>query len=85
MIYHDGLKQWWTKFAPAYMKARGYENRQLRILHGTYGEPVKKVHKWYYGTLVGQSPEICRALDAHGFVDLDRVCALYCALVSLLD
>ncbi len=85
MIFHDGLKQLRTILAQAYIKARGHENRQLRILPGTYDEPVKKVHKRYHGTLVGESPEICRALDAHGFVDLDRVCALYCALVSLLD
>ena len=85
MIFHDSLKQLWTKLAQAYMKASGHENRLLRILPGTYDDPVKKVHKRYHGKLVGESPEICRALDAHGFVDLDRVCVLYYALVSLLD
>jgi hypothetical protein len=85
MIFHDGLKQLWTKLAQAYMKVSGNENRLLRILPGIYDDPVKKVHKTYHGTLVGESPEICRALDSHGFVDLDCVCALYCALVSLLD
>ena len=38
----------------------------------------------YKGKLVGNSPELCRALDAHGFADLDRTCALNCALATAL-
>jgi len=77
-IFHDGLSQWWTPAAQAYMKSRGYEHRQMRIL----GPTNDRVCKRYRGKLVGDSPELCRGLDAHGFADLDAAVALNCSLAS---
>ena len=54
-IFHDGLSQWWTPEAQAHIKARGFEFRQMRILHSTYVE-VSARYKW---KLVGDSPELC--------------------------
>ena len=34
----------------------------------------------YRGGVVGDSPELCRAPDAHGFADLDRSFAFNCTL-----
>jgi hypothetical protein len=35
------------------------------------------------GKLVGDSPELYRALDSHGLADLDAVVACQCALASV--
>ena len=82
MIFHDGLKQWWTPGAQEYMAEQGFKDRQLRILGEDNNALVPKHYKW---KLVGDSPELCRGLDAHGFADLDRATALNCALAWSLD
>ena len=77
-IFHDCLLQWWTPEAQKHMTARGYEHRQMRILPPT----CAKVHKRYQLKLVGDSPELCRGLDSHGFADLDAAVTLNCSLAT---
>ena len=79
MIFHDGLSQWWTPDAQAHMNQRGYEHRQMRIL-GSTCDQVDARYRW---KLVGDSPELCRGLDAHGFADLDRAVSLNCSLATV--
>ena len=84
VIFHDGLSLWWTPETQEHMAKRGFEHRQMRIL----GSNVDKVAKHYRigkkGKLVGDSPELCRALDSHGFADLDASLAFQCAIASAL-
>ena len=40
--------------------------------------------KRYRGKLVGDSPELCRGLDSHGFADLDRSMTLNASLAKLM-
>ena len=82
MIFHDGLNQWWTPKAQAHMESLGFKDRQLRILGDANNAIVPKHYKW---KLVGDSPELCRGLDAHGFADLDRATGLNCALAWALE
>ena len=64
MIFHDGLTAWWEPEAQQHMEKLGMRDRQLRALHDT------NKNTRYAGKLVGNSPELCRALDSHGFADL---------------
>ena len=52
-IFHDGLGKWSTPEAQAYIKARGFEFRQMRILHSSCAE----VNARYKFMLVGDYPE----------------------------
>ena len=74
IIYHDALSQWWERGAQEYMKSLGFEHRQLRCVGNT------NAGTRYHWGLVGDSPEICRALDSHGFADLAACMRLNCAL-----
>lgn len=74
LIYHDALSQWWEKGAQAYIKELGFEDRQLRCV-GSTNEGTR-----YHMGLVGDSPELCRALDSHGFADLKNCMDLNSAL-----
>jgi hypothetical protein len=80
LIFHDGLSQWWEPDAQKHMKMLGFEKRQLHI------DPSNdsSVAKHYQGKLVGDSPEFCRTLDAHGFSDLDKATSLNVAIASTL-
>jgi hypothetical protein len=64
LIFHDGLSAWWEKEAQAYITMRGFQNRQLRCMGNTNFDTR------YHEKLTGDSPEMCRALDSHGFSDL---------------
>ena len=82
IIFHDGLSLWWKQSAQQYLetiKVRGVPTnmqvRQLRCL-----DPTNMDDANYRGGVVGDSPELCRALDAHGFADLDRSFAFNCTL-----
>jgi len=77
-IFHDCLLQWWTPKAQEYMKAWGYEHRQLRSLPPT----CAMVNTRYRWKLEGDSPELCRGLDLHGFADLDAEVTLNCSLAT---
>ncbi|KAJ1382079.1 hypothetical protein B484DRAFT_461950, partial [Ochromonadaceae sp. CCMP2298] len=76
-IFHDGLSAWWEKEAQEYMQMRGYAHRQLRCI-GLVNKGTR-----YAGRMVGDSPEICRALDAHGFADHKLSMAYHTSLSSI--
>ena len=67
-----------TPEAQKHMTARGYEHRQMRILPPTCAE----VHKRYQLKLVGDSPELCRGPDLHGFADTDEAATPSCSLAT---
>ena len=66
-IFHDGLTVWWTKENQDYIELKGFKDRQLRC----EGNTNKNTR--YENKVVGDSPEICRALDAYGFADFKGV------------
>ena len=78
-LFHDHLKQWWEKEAQEYLaeKYPGMVERQLRW-------NLPEMPKLYRGKCVGDSPELCRILDAHGFSDLEKSISYHVALSSLL-
>jgi hypothetical protein len=77
-IFHDGLSAWWEKGAQEHMKERGFEHRQIRNITANVGNR-------YAYKIVGDSPEMCRALDSHGFADLKRAIISYASLTSIYD
>jgi hypothetical protein len=76
IIFHDGLSQWWEKEAQEYIREKGFGDRQLRCLGQT------NAGNRYAGKVCGDSPEICRGLDAHGFADLKLSMAFHTSLSS---
>ena len=66
----------WEAEAQAYLKSRGFENRQIR-------NTTANVSTRYEGKIVGDSPEMCRALDSHGFADLKAGLITYASFTSL--
>ena len=76
MIFHDGLSAWWEKEAQDYMESRGFKHRQL--MNTNEGNSTTR----YNNKVVGDSPEICRALDSHGFAHLERSIKLQVAVTS---
>jgi hypothetical protein len=78
MIFHDGLSAWWEKEAQEHMTELGFQDRQLVSIgstnRGTY----------YQGRLVGNSPELCRGLDAHGFSDLETSIQYHTSLTRMM-
>ena len=78
-IFHDGLSMWWDKDAQDYIRERGFYDRQLKAKDPTnHNELCKR----YRNKLTGDSPELCRALDSHGFADLRRSIEFHCCLTS---
>lgn len=61
LIYHDGLAAWWSADAQAHMRSLGFEDRQVRF----YNEVTET-----FEPPSGNSPEVCRGLDSHGFAYL---------------
>ena len=76
IIFHDGLSEWWEAGAQEHMERRGYKNRQLRNI-------TANLDNRYAFKVVGDSPEICRALDSHVFADLKAALLKYSSLTSL--
>ena len=79
LIFHDGLSAWWEKEAQDYIETRGFKDRQLCCRDPT------NVGNRYRNKLCGDSPEICRALDSHGFADLIQSMVFQRSLTSLYD
>lgn len=74
-IFHDGLTCWWTSESQDYIASKGFRDRQLCCMKDTNR-----------GTkVVGDSPEICRGLDAYGFSDFKRSTERMRALTSVYD
>jgi hypothetical protein len=83
LIFHDALSQWWEKGAQAWLKenyGHGNGNFHLRFLRAV-GDTNKGTR--YENGLVGDTPELCRGLDAHGFADLSLAVNHNCALSSV--
>jgi hypothetical protein len=59
------------------MKALGFEHRQIRNITANKGTR-------YEGKIVGDSPEMYRALDSHGFADLKAAIMAYSSCTSVL-
>lgn len=78
-IFHDGLTAWWEKEAQDYMESRGFKHRQIMNTN----EENKATR--YNNKVVGDSPEICRALDSHGFAHLERSIKLQVAITSIYN
>jgi hypothetical protein len=78
LIFHDGLSQWWEKEAQEYLHTRwSFRDRQLRC----NGDTNKGTR--YHNKVVGDSPELTRALDSHGFADLKRSMLFHVGLSSV--
>jgi hypothetical protein len=76
MIFHDGLSAWWEVEAQAHMATLGFKDRQIKNITANLGTR-------YAGKIVGDSPEMCRALDSHGFADLKAAIYKYASLTSV--
>jgi hypothetical protein len=79
MIFHDGLTCWWTSESQEYIASKGFLNRQL-CCEGDTNKGTR-----YERKVVGDSPEICRGLDAYGFSDFKRSTERMRALTSVYD
>jgi hypothetical protein len=77
LIFHDGLAQWWESDAQDHLAHLGFKDRQLRCYGAT-----NQAFARYRNKVVGDSPELCRGLDAHGFSDLKRSMAFHTSLSS---
>ena len=75
-IFHDGLSAWWEADAQTHLAALGFADRQIRNTTANIGTR-------YEGKIVGDSPEMCRALDSHGFADLKTAIVKYASYTSL--
>ena len=64
---HDHLVLMWEKEAINYMKEIGWYDRFIKIS----GLNNMKVSKYNQMSVVGDSPELARALDSYGFSDLE--------------
>ena len=74
--FYDGLSAWWEAEAQAYLAPRIFSHCQIRNTTANIGTR-------YEGKIVGDSPEMCRALDSHGFADLKAALAKYSSYASL--
>jgi hypothetical protein len=79
-IFHDGLKAWWEKEAQNHLNDLGFRNRQLCCL-----DPTNQNLTAYRNKVAGDSPEICRGLDSHGFADLLRSIILHTSITCDYD
>ena len=78
-IFHDGLSAWWEKDAQDFMESKGFKHRQIK--NTNEGNKSNR----YNEKVVGDSPEICRALDSHGFAHLELCIKTHVALTSCYD
>ena len=79
MLYHDALTSWLEAGAQEHLeRVHGMGNRQLRRWGDTNAGTI------YHHRLVGDHSELCPALDASGFSDLEGSISHHTALSSLL-
>ena len=72
-----GAILWWEHEAQAYIISKGFRNRQLSCI-----DPTSNNNR-YRNKLTGDSPEICRGLDSHGFADLVTCIKRHTSLSSI--
>jgi len=77
LIFHDGLSQWWEAEAQDYIPQLGFCDRQLHCI----GNTDKGTR--YECKVVGDSPELCRGLNSHGFADLKCSINYHMAILSV--
>ena len=79
LIYHDALSVFTETEAQAYLASQ-YPDMAGRFIAsvGTTNQGTS-----YHGRCVGDSPELCRGLDSHGFADLDYAVSFCCSLASV--
>jgi len=77
MLYHDGLTQWWTPEGQAYIRSKGWYDRQVMCRDPT------NMDNRYRNKTVGDRPEFCRGLDAYGFSDLKAMTVYMRSLTSM--
>jgi hypothetical protein len=70
-IFHGGLPAWWEAGAQEHMASHGMVNRKIRNTTANVGTR-------YVVKIIGDSPEMCRGLDFHGFADL-KAAVMTCA------
>ena len=78
-IYHDGLSLWWSKEAQAYITSKNFCDRQIKCTGDTNSG------NRYKNKVVGDSPEMCRGLDSHGFADLESSITYHSSLTSIYN
>lgn len=79
LTFHDGLSAWWEKEAQQYLTSQGFAKRQLCCYDPT------NLQNRYRHKLAGDSPEICRGLDSHGFAHLVLSMSFHCTLSSAYE
>ena len=79
LIYHDGLSQLWEKGAVDYLKKIGWHSRFIRCWGDT------NAGTRYFEKVPGDSPELCRGLDSHGFADLKGAIEYHVSLTSAYE
>ena len=80
VIFHDGLSAWWEGEAQDCLETLGFRHRQLCCVGGTNADNAR-----YHWKVVGDSPELCRGLDSHGFADLTAAMTYHCAMTSTYE
>ena len=75
-IFHDGLSAWWEAGPQAHMASLGMAHRQIRNISANIGAR-------YELKIVGDSPEMYRGLDSHGFADLKAAVMAYASYTSV--
>ena len=85
-----GLTNLETRFSPppppTHTHALTHKNPSIRAQTGPYQSASVHQHNHncrYARKLVGDSPELCRALDAYGFADLENALTHNCAISSV--
>ena len=79
LIFHDALSAWWEEESQQHMATLGFRDRQLKCI------TANTTSKTYKHKLVGDSPELCRTLDSHGFGDLKDYVRFASALSSVYE
>tara|TARA_B100000941_G_scaffold247693_1_gene192880 strand:- start:462 stop:1235 length:774 start_codon:yes stop_codon:yes gene_type:complete len=79
LIYHDALAVFTEKEAQDYIKF------QYPLMEGRFIASVGTTNQGtaYHGRAAGDSPELARGLDSHGFADLDYAVSYCCSLASV--
>ncbi len=78
VIYHDALSLLMSAETQQYLRDKNFYHLFFRCLPGTND------NNRYAGKVVGDSPELCRGLDAHGFADLERCINYNIAVTCIL-
>jgi hypothetical protein len=79
LIFHDALSVFYEAEAQAYMK-QSYPSHHARLIRIVGTTNIGTV---FANRPTGDGPELCRALDSHGFADLEYAVSFSCSLGSV--